>query len=108
MDAGPPQPEEISPRSPRVVRAAWSAAGGVILGTSAVICLAMDAISGQQAVAMALPAALLILGGLIVVAIPDPATGQRRGFRAGSLLRRWRCVFRRGRNGALAWQRWEV
>jgi hypothetical protein len=112
MDAGPPQPEEISPCSPRVVRAAWSAAGGVILGTSAVICLAIDAISGQQAVAMALPAALLIVGGLIVVAIPDPATGHQRGFRAGSragsLLRRWRCVFRRGRNGALAWQRWEV
>ena len=106
MNAGPPQPEDISPRRPRAERAAWAAAAGIILGISAVICLALGAISGQQAMAMALPAALLIAGGLTVVAIPDPATGQRGGFlaglRAGSLLRRWRRVLRRPRNGALA------
>jgi len=106
MNAGPPQPEDISPRRPRAERAAWAAAAGIILGISAVICLALGAISGQQAMAMALPAALLVAGGLIGVAMPDPATGQRGGFlaglRAGSLLRRWRCVLRRRRNGALA------
>ena len=106
MNAGPPQPEDISPRRPRAERAAWAAAAGIILGISAVICLTLGAISGQQAIAMALPAALLIAGGLIVMAMPDPATGQRGGFlaglRAGSLLRRWRRVLRRPRNGALA------
>jgi len=105
MNAGPPQPEDISPRRPRAERAAWAAAAGIILGISAVICLALGAISGQQAMAMALPAALLIAGGLIVMAMPDPATGQRGGFlaglRAGLLLRRWRRVLRRPRNGAL-------
>ena len=106
MNAGPPQPDDIGPRRPRADRAAWAAAAGIILGINAVICLALGAISGQQAVAVALPAALLIVGGLIVVAMPDPATGQRGGFlaglRAGSLLRRRRCVLRRRRNGALA------
>jgi len=106
MDAGPPQPEDVSPRrSARAVRAAWGAAAGVILGMSAVICLAVGVISGEQALAMALPAILLIVGGLIVMAMPEPATGQRRGFRAGflasSLRRRWRGVHRR-RNGGLA------
>ncbi len=94
MNAGPPQPDDIGPRRPRADRAAWAAAAGIILGISAVICLALGAISGQQAIAMALPAALLIAGGLIVMAMPDPATGQRGGFlaglRAGLLLRRWR------------------
>jgi hypothetical protein len=103
MNAGPPQPEDISPRRPRVVRAAWSAVAGLILATSAVICLALHAISGQQAVAIGLPAGLLIVGGLAVAALPDPETGQRRGFRpglrAGSMLRRWRCVLRQGRKG---------
>jgi hypothetical protein len=107
MNAGPPQPEDISPRSSRGVRAAWGAAAGVILGTSAVICLAVGVISGEQALAMALPAVLLIVGGLVVMAMPEPATGQRRGFRAGlfagSLRRRWRGVHRR-RNGGLAWR----
>jgi hypothetical protein len=105
MNAGPPQPEDVSPRSSRAVRAAWGVAAGVILGTSAVICLAVGVISGEQALAMALPGVLLIVGGLIVMAMPEPVTGQRRGFRAGflasSLRRRWRGVYRR-RNGGLA------
>jgi hypothetical protein len=109
MNAGPPRPDDISSRRPRAVLAAWSAAAGVILGTSAVICLAVDAISGQQAVAMALAAALLIIGGLVVAAMPDPATGQRcgfrAGFRAGSLQRRGRGLFRRRRKGDLAGER---
>jgi hypothetical protein len=104
MNAEPPEPRDISPRSPRVVRAAWTAVAGVIIGATAVICLALGAISGEQAVAIALPAVLLVAGGLIVAAMPDPATGQRRGFgagsRASSLGRWWRCLLRRRRNGA--------
>jgi hypothetical protein len=68
-----------------------------------VICLALAAITGRQAVGIALPSVLLILGGLIVAAIPDNATGRRMGFqagfRAGLLLGRWRSVFRRRQNG---------
>jgi hypothetical protein len=107
MNAGPPEPQDIGPRSPRAARAAWAVVAGVILGTSAAICLALGVISGAQAVAIALPAVLLVVGGLIVVAMPDPATGQRRGFGAGfraSSLGRWRRYLpRRRRNGALAW-----
>jgi hypothetical protein len=92
MNAGPSEPPDISPRSQRAVRAAWTAVAGVILGTCTAICLAVGAISGEQAVALALPAVLLVVGGLIVVAMPDPVTSQRRGFGAGFLassLRRW-------------------
>jgi len=78
----------------------------VVLGTAAVICLAVGAVSVQQAVALGLPAVILIMGGLIAAAIPDPATGRRAGFqtgfrtgfRVGSLLSQWRSVFRQRRN----------
>ena len=48
----------------------------VILGT-------MDAISPQQAIALALPAMTIILGGLIGMTVPDAWTAWRRGFRHG-------------------------
>ena len=98
----PRQPEDPSPRRPRARLAAWCAAAGVVLGTAAVICLAVGAVSIQQAVALGLPAVILIMGGLIAAAIPDPATGRRAGFqtgfRVGSLLSQWRSVFRQRRN----------
>jgi hypothetical protein len=76
---------------------------GVILGTAAVTCLALDAVSAQQAIAIGLPGALLIVGGLIAAAVPDPVTGRRHffraGFRMGSLLSRFRSFFGRRRNG---------
>jgi hypothetical protein len=76
---------------------------GIILGTAAVICLVFRAIVVQQAIAMALPAALLVIGGVIWGSPPDAATGRRfgfqTGFQVGSLVRRLRSLFRRRGNG---------
>jgi hypothetical protein len=76
---------------------------GIILGTAAIICLVCRAIVVQQAIAMALPAALLIIGGVIWGSPPDAATGRRLGFQAGfqigSLVSRLRSLLRRRGNG---------
>jgi hypothetical protein len=104
MDGGQlGEPEDLSPRRARGSRAAWCVAGGAISCTAVLICLAVDILSVQRAVALGLPAALLLIGGLIFAAIPNPAAGRQAGFRAGflagSLLTRWRFVFRRRPNG---------
>jgi hypothetical protein len=78
-------------------------ATGIILGTAAVICLVLRVIVVQQAIAMALPGALLIIGGVIWGAPPDPEASRRLGFLAGfqlgSVVSRLRSVFRRRGNG---------
>ena len=75
----------------------------MILGAAAVICLTVGAVSAQQAIAVGLPAALLIIIGIVIAVLPDPATGQRTGFQAGflagSMLSLWRSAFRRRGNG---------
>lgn len=99
----PPDPEGHDPARPRARAAAWCMGAGIILGTAAVICLVFRAIVVQQAIAMALPAALLVIGGVIWGSPPDAATGRRRGFQAGfqlgSLVTRLRSLFRRRGNG---------
>jgi hypothetical protein len=46
---------------------------------------------------------VLIIGGLIIAVLRDPAAGERAGFaagfRVGLLLTRWRSLIRRRRNG---------
>lgn len=75
----------------------------MILGGAAVTCLGLGAVSVQQAIAMGLPAALLIVTGIVMAVLTDPATSQQTGFQAGflagSLLRLWRSVFRQRGNG---------
>jgi hypothetical protein len=99
MNAGAPQPP--GNQRPRVFRArlaAWCAVAGVLIGTTAVICKAVGAISVQQTIALALPAALLIIGAVIAAAARDTGTAQRHGlqagFQLGSLLSRARSIFR--------------
>jgi hypothetical protein len=104
MDAGPPErPEAHHPRWPRARTAAWSVSAGIILGAAALLCRALGAVSSQQAIAIGLPGALLIIGGLIAAAVPDPETGRRMsfeaGFQMGWLLTRLRSLFRPPRNG---------
>jgi hypothetical protein len=98
MDAEPPQPEDLGPRRSRAIVAAWSAGAGLVLGSSALICLALGVVSGRQALAIGMPGVLLLLFGVITAAIADPASGQRLGFQAGfrlgSLVRRWRSFLR--------------
>jgi hypothetical protein len=104
VNDGPPQdPEGDDPARPRARAAAWAMGAGIVLGAVAVICLVSRAIVVQQAIAMALPAALLVIGGVIWGSPPDPATGRRLGFQAGfqlgSLVTRLRSLFRRRGNG---------
>ena len=90
-------------QQPRPRLALWCLAAGVILAMADVICAALGAISNQQAMALGLAAALLIIAGLIAAAVPDPETGQRHaflaGFHVGALLSRLRSAFRRPDNG---------
>ena len=58
------------------------AAGGILTGITVVLS-AVNAVSTVQSIALALPAALLTIGGLIRAAAPDAWTAWRRGFRAG-------------------------
>ena len=57
---------------------------GTILDVATVIVCALNAVSAQQAVAMALPAALLTSGGFIALLLPDPWCAWRRGFMHGA------------------------
>jgi hypothetical protein len=58
------------------------AAGGILTGITVALS-AVNAVSPQQSIALALPAALLTIGGLIRAAAPDAWTAWRRGFKAG-------------------------
>lgn len=104
MDDGPLRERGDSrPGRPAARIAAYGVAVGVIAGAAAVICLAVGAVSAQQAIAIGVPAAMLIIGGLIIAVLRDPAAGERAGFaagfRVGLLLTRWRSLIRRRRNG---------
>jgi hypothetical protein len=47
-----------------------------------IVCLT-NRVSAQQAIAMALGAAVTVFGGLLGLVVPDPWTAWRRGFRQG-------------------------
>jgi hypothetical protein len=63
--------------------AARATALGIVLSSATVILSALNLISIQQTIAMALAAALTTLGGLIVWIVPDAWVAWRRGFRRG-------------------------
>lgn len=63
--------------------AAWCTLVGITAVVLTVILCATDAVSPQQAIAMALPSAVIALGGLLALIVPDPWTAWRRGFRQG-------------------------
>lgn len=63
--------------------AVWNLVAGTLLDAATVIVCSLDAVSVQQAIAMALPAGLLTAGGMIALLVPDPWAAWRRGFRQG-------------------------
>jgi hypothetical protein len=71
-------------------RALWSMVAGIILDVATVIVCALNAVSAQQAVAMALPAALITAGSFIALLVPDPWSAWRRGFILGCEAAAWR------------------
>ena len=80
-----------------------SVVAGGVAGLAIAVTYALGDISLKQTIMLALPAAILILGGLTVAMTSDPETVERQGFRAGmkagSLRRRWRSALGRGRQG---------
>ena len=69
--------------SPRARLAAWCTAVGLADTVITIIVCAVNAVTTQQAIAMALFAGLTTAGGLIGKIIPDAWTAWRRGFRQG-------------------------
>jgi hypothetical protein len=59
------------------------AAAGAVLDAATVTVCALDAVSPQQAVALALPAGLLSAGALAALLAPGSRQAWRDGFRAG-------------------------
>jgi hypothetical protein len=67
-------------------RERWAACGVTVGVTGAVITVvlcAANAVSAQQAIAMALLAGTTAIGGLVCAVIPDAWTAWRRGFQHG-------------------------
>jgi hypothetical protein len=80
--------ESISPQLgrtglTRAPRALYSVIAGTVLDVVTVIVCALNAVSAQQAVAMALPAGLVTAFGMIGLLLPDPWVAWRRGFQHG-------------------------
>jgi hypothetical protein len=59
------------------------AAAGAVLDAATVAVCALDAVTPQQAVALALPAGLLSAGALAALLAPGSRQAWQRGFRAG-------------------------
>ncbi len=95
MDAEPPQrPVDGRLRRPRTRRALWFAAAGVVPGLAATMCSTLCVLSFPQTLALALPAAVLVVGGLAAAAAAEAGEGHlfRAGFKVGWLLTWWRSV----------------
>lgn len=100
MAAGEPEHTDDNGRHRQRARiAAWCQIIGAVLAIATLACSLLGVISAQQAVALGLPAVVLVVGGLITTAAIDASVSERLGFRAGlhvgRLLRRLRAVLRR-------------
>ena len=62
------------------------AVAGVVLDLTAAVCSALDLLSDQQMIAVALPGTLLVVAGLTVSAAMTEHAIAHGGFRAGNLL----------------------
>jgi uncharacterized membrane protein len=69
--------------NPRTRLAPWCTAFGAVLSLVTVIVSALDAVTAQQAIAMALPAGLTTVFGLVAMTVPDAWVAWRRGFQHG-------------------------
>jgi hypothetical protein len=101
VDNQGPAKEQLGRVAARRVRAAVPTAVTAVLCMAVVIRLVLDA-ADAQAIALGLPAGLLLTRGLTTTRGQDPGVGQRMsyksGFWAGVLVSRSRSVIRQGRN----------
>jgi hypothetical protein len=75
--------QPFRPRLPLAPRAFCCMAAGLVLDMATVTVCTLNVVSTQQAIAMALPAALATAAGVIGLLVPDPWTAWRRGFQHG-------------------------
>jgi hypothetical protein len=68
---------------PRAQLAAWNTTIGIALTSATVVLSALGDISTQQSIAMALPATITTVVGMLGRIIPDAWIAWRRGFRRG-------------------------
>jgi hypothetical protein len=77
------RPVQAARSWPRARLAAWGTALGIVLSSATIISSAINVISIQQAIGMALASTLTTLGSLIAWIVPDAWIAWRRGFRRG-------------------------
>jgi hypothetical protein len=63
--------------------AVWATTAGALLGAADVSLSAVNAVSAQQSMAMALPAGVATIGGMVGFMVPDAWAAWRRGFLHG-------------------------
>jgi hypothetical protein len=63
--------------------AAWTTATGIALSSVTIVVSALNTVTTQQAIALAVPAVLITVGGLAFRVVPDAWIAWRRGFRHG-------------------------
>jgi hypothetical protein len=68
---------------PRARLNVWGTVAGTALSSVTVILSAVNAISGPQAIAMAIPAMVVTIGGIFGVIVPEAWIAWRRGFDFG-------------------------
>jgi len=101
MAAGEPQQpdDDNKGQRQRATVAAWCQVAGALLAIATVTFARLAMLSAQQTIALALPAVLLIVGGVIAASTVDRSTAEQLGFRTGlhvgKLLRWLRSVFGR-------------
>ena len=78
-----PQLPPVVGTSRRASLTVWITAAGTALSSVTVALSALNTISTQQAIAMALPAVLITVGGIANWVVPDAWIAWRRGFRHG-------------------------
>jgi hypothetical protein len=81
--AGKIRRQPVGLRLPEAPRAFCCAVAGLVLDAATVTVCLLNVVSAQQAIAMALPAALTTSVGVIGLLVPDPWTAWRRGFQHG-------------------------
>jgi len=67
----------------RIRYASSATAAGIALSLATVVVSALNIISSQQAIALAVPAVLITVGGLVGQIVPEAWIAWRRGFRHG-------------------------
>ncbi|SRR5258708_5836862 len=86
MDGGPPWRRRREGRGWPLIRPAvvYATVGGFLTALTMALCFS-NAVTTRQAIALALPAAVITLRGWIGIIVPDALNAWRKGFREGCM-----------------------